>query len=221
MSRVCHECGYNVENPFYDVSGHFRQNSLIAMSDMSCSLCQKEITRIECVLTKEAPEGISFIIDGVTGEVGGLTGTVQITSNVYKKHNVIRYLSLEDARKFLLRSVKTLLREPRWIERIEKDWREAKWASREWQKLSPRFAIVVSRKPLNAVTYHSGYAMLPREVILCPEFVAKQIADVQGITKFSLCSREDLERELREELKVEEVKLKYRVLETFEEWKKL
>jgi len=134
MSRVCHECGRNVENPFYDVSanlyevdeGEVRTHRL-AQSDMSCSLCASEYRRIEEHLTLVVPEGISFVVDGAEGGVGGFSGTVQL-SGYYETDGKPRYLSKEDAKKFLPKAFMSLTRNPYWV---EKD-KDGKWHGAEW-----------------------------------------------------------------------------------------
>jgi hypothetical protein len=71
MSRVCHECGYNVQNPFHAVSGVVRNGSRTAYTNMEVSLCDTEYGVIKPFLLNEAPEGTCFGVDGVTGSLGG------------------------------------------------------------------------------------------------------------------------------------------------------
>ena len=126
MSRCCHECGGNLENPFYEISAYVKtEDGKAAQSDMSCSLCSSDFRKIK--LTPEMPEGIGFVIDGVTGSRGGFTGNVQL-SGAYERHGQYMFLSLEDAKIHLPKSAKDLLKDPNWVAQDEMGtWKKADW----------------------------------------------------------------------------------------------
>ena len=56
MSRVCHECGYNVENPFYSASAVLRDtaNNRLAFSDLEVNLCYSDFERVRTDLHPKA-----------------------------------------------------------------------------------------------------------------------------------------------------------------------
>ena len=126
MSRVCHECGYNVQNPFHAVSGVVRKDAQTAYTNMEVSLCDTEYGVIKPFLLNEAPEGTCFGVDGVTGSLGGFSNSVQLTG-AYEKHGTWQYLSMEDAQRLLPKTARDLLNEPEWYENTGDTWKEASW----------------------------------------------------------------------------------------------
>jgi len=55
MSRVCNECGHNVENPFYTTSAVLRdiKNNRLAFSDLEVSLCYSDFEKIKNIYILE------------------------------------------------------------------------------------------------------------------------------------------------------------------------
>ena len=134
MSRVCHECGKNIDNTFYDVSATFKTSDKLAFTDMSCSLCEAHYQKIKNFLLPIAPEGLSYAIDSVTGSYGGLhiycqtqvQGTVQLLG-AYETHGQYEYLSQQNAQLLLPKIVVFLQKKPNWVEKIEGSWKKADW----------------------------------------------------------------------------------------------
>lgn len=134
MSRVCHECGKNVENPFYEVSAVVRgSREKLAFSSLSVSLCYKHYQVVERHLVssvREISSDIGFVIDGVTGEFGELTRSVQISSKVYDRHGQYSFLNKEEGLRLLPKSAQDLIRGySAWVRKTKNgDWKRVDWA---------------------------------------------------------------------------------------------
>jgi hypothetical protein len=131
MSRVCHECGYNVENPFYSASAVLRDtaNKRLAFSDLEVSLCDSDVRKVKSDFHAKAEEmqaDLGIAIDGVTGFSGGLTGSIQISSGVYERHEQYQFLDGNVATQKLPKSAKDLFVNPKWLEPAgDGTWKEA------------------------------------------------------------------------------------------------
>ena len=142
MSRVCHETGRNVENPFYSISAILidRETGNVAYSDLEVSLSYPAVSRIPPVLLKEKAldlEGnLGFALETVAGEEGGMFGTVQLSSGVYDRAGNYQYLNSDDAKKILPKSFTSLLRKPTWVEKTEEGFQEATWAEQLYQGIN-------------------------------------------------------------------------------------
>ena len=127
MSRVCHECGCNVDNPFYAISAVLRNNGKLFFSNLEVSLCETDFMKIfDCLhqSAKDLSTDLGFAIDGVTGACGGISGSVQISSGVYDSHGQHEFLNKEDGLQKLPVSAKDLLKNPCWMEKDENgDWK--------------------------------------------------------------------------------------------------
>lgn len=139
MSKCCHECGCNVENPFYVMSAVLRDpiSNRVAFSNAEVSLCYSDVDKIMPDL-HETPEEMANIlgysIDGVTGARGGLLGTVRVSSGVYDRHEQYRFLDRKVGLKKLPKSATDLFANPRWVEKNNEEWRPAKWAQEAVRK---------------------------------------------------------------------------------------
>lgn len=140
MTRVCHECGENIYNPFYMVSAVLfdRDNQRIAFSDLEVSICSSEFAKLSGELKaspEELDQGLGLAIDGVTGMLGGVTGAVQLCTG-YERHLQYKYLSKEAGLRLLPETAKSLFANQLWAERLENmEWQEAKWAQELYEKL--------------------------------------------------------------------------------------
>jgi len=142
MSRVCHECGCNVENPFYSASAVLRDSAKnrLAFSDLEVSLCYSDFGKVRADLHQN-PEGmeadLGIAIDGVTGSCGGLTGSVLISSGVYDRHRQYQFLDRSVATQKLSKSARDLFANPEWLEPTgDGNWKEAPWAVELYKRLS-------------------------------------------------------------------------------------
>src|SRR3989344_970679 len=141
MSRVCHECGSCVENPFYSMSAVLidRKNNRIAFSNLEVSLCHLEFDKISKGLHKTfdyIKNDLGCAVDGVTGACGGLSGSVQISSAVYARHENYRFFNREEGIQKLPKSLKDLFKNPKWCELIKNgDWKEVEWADKLYKEL--------------------------------------------------------------------------------------
>ena len=102
MSRVCHECGTNVENPFYIVMAVLRdrESERLAFSNKEHSLCGRDFAAIEGDVLERAvdmPEALGYAFDMVTGGRGGFTGNVQMSSGVFDRHGQYQFLDRQVA----------------------------------------------------------------------------------------------------------------------------
>ncbi len=138
MSRVCHECGMHVENPFYSISLAVKDGKgKIALSNLEVSLCQKEIDKVANDLQPtidRADLSVCYAIDTVTGEVGGSMRSVQFLSDTYDRHGRYKFLSKEIALQALPQSANDLLRKPKWMEMVDDEWASADWANRVYRR---------------------------------------------------------------------------------------
>lgn len=132
MSRVCHETGEGLRNPFYEMSVFLRnEDGRLAYSNKGVNLRPSALQRVREDLKENATqleERVGFAVDGVTGVEGGLTGNVQISAGVYVTHDHYRYLERRICEQRLPRCARDLLRNPEWIEKVDGQWRKAQWA---------------------------------------------------------------------------------------------
>ncbi len=133
MSRVCHECGSRVENPFYTISLiiHDTASKRMAMSNLELSLCAEEVQNIESVFVPNVEQlqtAVGYVIDQVTSEVGGRMKSVQVTSEVYDRHGRYFFLSKATALRELPKTAADLLIKPHWTEKKDDEWQDATWA---------------------------------------------------------------------------------------------
>lgn len=140
MSTVCHECGTNVENPFYSVSAVVRdgKKDRIAFSNLEVSLCNSDFRSLDGALHIN-PQGLTsdvgFAIDSVTGVVGGTGKTVQISAGVYDRHGQHQYVNREVVARLLPKVSKSLLGKPAgWYQKTGEDWKAASWADKIYSR---------------------------------------------------------------------------------------
>ncbi|MBU1204574.1 MAG: hypothetical protein KKE93_01575 [Nanoarchaeota archaeon] len=142
MSKVCHECGRNVENPFYSASAVLRDtaNKRLAFSNLELSLCNSDFEEVRTYLHPKAEEmeaDLGIAVDNVTGACGGLTGSVQISSGVYDRHGQYQFLDRSVATQKLPKSTRDLFANPRWFEPTGNgEWKKAQWATKLYKQLS-------------------------------------------------------------------------------------
>lgn len=142
MSRVCHECWMDVENPFYSISAVLRdsKNDRLAFSQLEVSLCKNNFEAIRCDILQNAKDmesDLGIAIDGVTGECGGSRGTVQLSSQVYERHLQYEFLDKDVAIDKLPSSARDLFKKPKWLELTEEgEWKEASWADELYKRLN-------------------------------------------------------------------------------------
>ena len=141
MTQVCHECGCNVESPFYVMSAVLKDevNKRIAYSDMEVSLCHLDFEKVRSFLhqtPEELREVLGYSLDGAIGVYGGLTNTVQVSSGVHARYGEFKFLDKNIASQELPKSAKDLFANPHWTELTEDGkWKEAKWAKELYEKL--------------------------------------------------------------------------------------
>ncbi len=126
MSRVCHETGNNVENPYYSLSAVLRdsKNGKIAFSNMEASLCDTAFQRISDDLYEtpnQMKQDFGYAIETQTGYIGGSGRTVQISAPV-AVHGDYRFLDEVVVAEKLAKSATDLRRNPDWIEQVNGRW---------------------------------------------------------------------------------------------------
>jgi len=140
MSRVCHETGQNIYNPFYVMSAVLRdkENNRLAFSNLEVSLCDETANRLPLTDLPDSPEqmeeDVFYQIEQAGGTEGGLTGAVQLCWG-YGKNGNPRYVSRKLATSKLPRSARDLLANPEWVELVDGDYKLAEWANELYAKL--------------------------------------------------------------------------------------
>ena len=138
MSRVCHETGKNVENPYHNMSAVLRdsKNGRVAYTNLEVSLCDAVFRRVSGEL-HEAPDqiqGFGYAVETQTGFVGGFGRTVQLSAP-HAVHGDYRYLDEAVASAKLPKSAADLKRNPDWMEQANGGWQKAEWAAEAYAKL--------------------------------------------------------------------------------------
>jgi hypothetical protein len=107
------------------------------MSNLELSLCAEDVRNMEAIFvsnTEQLRAAVGYVIDQVTGEVGGLANPVQFPSEVYDRHGRYFYLNKEDAMQRLPKTAADLLRKPQWTEKKDEEWLDADWADDIYKK---------------------------------------------------------------------------------------
>lgn len=140
MSRICHETGQDVYNPFYFVTAVLRdkENNRYAFSNLEVSVSAETVKRVKLNALPDSPEqmeeDIFFRIQKAGGTEGGFTGAVQLCWG-YVKDESARYVSQELANSKLPKSARDLLANPDWLEVVDGDFSRAAWAKNVYAKL--------------------------------------------------------------------------------------
>ncbi len=132
MSRVCHETGVNVENPYQNMSAVLRDpaNGRIAYSNLEVSLCDAAFQRVRGDLqdTPNQIQGLGYAVETQTGVVGGYSQSVQVSAP-HSVHGDHRFLDEAVVAANLPKSAADLKRNPDWMEQADGGWRKAEWAA--------------------------------------------------------------------------------------------
>jgi len=127
MSRVCHECGKEVEWRYYDVSACYKDaDGRIAETNMSCSICEGDFWKSRHRMGIRPTDGLCFVLRRQVGAIGGLHGSVQLSSPSTPEGEPF-YLSSHKAQVHLPKVYKDLLAEPEWLEQVGEGYEETTW----------------------------------------------------------------------------------------------
>ncbi len=137
MSRVCHETGDYIQNPFYVMNAVLRgEKGRLAVSNLEVSLCAETARRLPLNDLPNSPqqmeENIFYAIEQARGTE--LMGAVQLCWG-YSKNGNTQYVSRELTNSKLPKSARDLLTNPGWVELVDGKYKAAKWAETLHRKL--------------------------------------------------------------------------------------
>jgi len=142
MTQVCHECGDNLYNPFYEVSLALvdRKSGRVTLSELSTTVCKRHYSPDWAKINPiDMNSELVLAIDEAHGCLGGVTDAVQMcTDGGLDRHLQFKYVDLDVGKTKFPKSMDLLVKSPDWMEYINGEWQRAMWADEIYTKMQEK-----------------------------------------------------------------------------------
>ena len=141
MARVCHECHFFVNNPFYSIALVIGSKpGRVAFSALEYALCNANHDFVSSKMKSSLDRlrtPVGYVIGRATEEKGAmLKGSMESPLIVYDRFGPYSFLEKEETLRDLPKTANDLLADLQWVEKTGNEWRRADWASELYKWIS-------------------------------------------------------------------------------------